>query len=166
MTVALLVEEATLPKESGSVRLLAIITGLFLSARLAMTAEEEAFHRARLRWEWRSRQWVMLTDDHDCMLGWMSWWRVTDAVLATLRTHDLPTLTSHAPAEQALTSGPHLHIATVVIVPGAPPDVFKRLCQMATSFNMDAESVSWHRYPLFGRPRFVLRRDHWQDDVF
>ncbi len=165
MTGALRAEEAALPGESGSDRLLAIITGLLLAGPL-VAHDDADFHRAHIAWEFRSGQWAMLTDDGNRLLGWLSWYRVDDYTLALLRTEDLTALFDYAPAEQALTQGPHLYIATVAIVPGAPADTFNRLCRMAATLNPDTASVSWHHRTADGRSRFVQQSgDHRQNGI-
>lgn len=153
------------PELSGGDRLLAIITGLFLSGRL-VADDDENFHRARIAWEWRSGQWVMLADARNRLLGWMSWYRVDAAALAAIREQDRAALVALGPAEETLTAGRHLHCATVAVVPGAPADAFIRLCQMGARLNAEAETVSWHRHSRRGGPRFVLRGAGWQNDIF
>lgn len=153
------------PALSGGDRLLAIITGLLLSGPL-VAHDDADFHRAHIAWEFRSGQWVMLTDDNDALLGWLSWYRVDDYALALLREDAMAALFEYAPAEQALTQGPHLYIATVAIVPGAPADTFTRLCQMAARLNPDTASVSWHHRTADGRSRFVQESgDHRQNGI-
>lgn len=154
------------PVESGGDRLLAIITGLFLAGP-AVAHDDADFHRAHIAWEFRSGQWVMLTDDRDRLLGWLSWYRVDDATLAALRELDLAALETRGPSERVLTGGPHLYLATVAVVPGAPADAFNLLCRMAARQNPSVESVSWHhRYPD-GRSRFVQQSgDHRQIGVY
>ena len=127
--------------------------------------DDEAFHRAHIAWEYRSGQWVLLADERDRMLGWMSWYRVDDAIRDALRALDMAALATLGAPDSVLTAGRHVYFASLVVVPGAPDDVFIKLCQMATDLNLDAESVSWHhRYPD-GRSRFVLRPGDWQSDV-
>lgn len=152
------------PALTGGDRLLAIITGLFLSGRLVANDDAD-FHRAHIAWEFRSGQWVMLTDARDRLMGWMSWYRVDDAALAALRELDLAALLTMGPPEQALTMGRHLYIATVAIVPGAPADAFIRLCKLVQQQNAEAESVSWHHHRAAGKSRFIQRTAQWQHDL-
>lgn len=154
----------TPPAQTGGDRLLAIITGLLLSGPL-VAHDDADFHRAHIAWEFHSGQWVMLTDDRDRLLGWMSWYRVDEAVLALLREQDFAAVFEAAPAEQALMQGPHLYIATAAIFPEAPPDTFARLCRMAARMNLEAISVSWHHRYADGRSRFVSRTGAWSDDI-
>lgn len=153
------------PALSGGDRLLAIITGLFLSGRL-VAHDDADFHRAHIAWEFCSGQWAMLTDDRDRLMGWLSWYRVDDAALAALRDLDIAGLIALGRPEETLTTGRHLYIATVAIVPGAPADAFNRLCRMAARLNPEVETVSWHhRYPD-GHARFVQQSgDHRQNGV-
>lgn len=150
---------------TGSERLLAIITGLLLSGPL-VAHDDEDFHRAHIAWEFHSGQWVMLTDDDNRLLGWLSWYRADDAPLAAIRERDFDALAAFGPPEKTLTAGRHLYIATVAIVPDAPGDAFLQLCQMAARLNPEVETVSWHHRRLGGHWHFIQRpADHRQIGV-
>lgn len=133
--------------------MLETITQLFLrDGHAPGDYDDEAWHRARIRWEWCSGQWVLIGEHN--FLGWASWYRVTPETLALIRDGELQALTQGDPVRD-LTSGPIVYAATVVVAPGAPWDTFEQLRQAVRARNADAETIAWHyRDRRDGTPRF------------
>lgn len=133
-----------------------LIAELLLASPL-VARDDPDFHRRHIAWEFESGQWVMLADDRDRLLGWLSWYRVRDATLTLLRELDIAALERIGRAEEALTAGPHLYFATALVAPWAPAGTFLRLCQLAAARNQDAETVSWHRRTTDGQSHFYMQ---------
>lgn len=161
MTAALRVEAAP-PSQEGGDRLLDLITGLFLLGP-AVAHDDADFHRRHIAWEWKSGQWVMLTDERDRLLGWLSWYCVQAEALALLRELNLDALEQLGDADLALTVGPHLYFATLLVAPWAPSDTLMRLIRLACARNPDVASISWHDRGPGGRSRFMHRPANHQE---
>lgn len=132
---------------SAEQQLVEVITRLFLRADRAPAREgADVAHRARLAWEWASRQWVMAPREPDKFWGWMSWYRVTPEIFAALRREDLRAVIDAGPPDLVLTQGPCLYIATAVVPSWAPRETYRRLFKAACTANPDACLVGgWMR---------------------
>ena len=127
------------------------IADLFLRPGSPPAAEGmDAAHRARIRFEWTSGQWVLLASKSDQFWGWMSWYRCTDEVLDLLKREDCHALIARGnPGD--LTQGPHVYIATAVVAPWAPRESCWRLGELVCEANPDATAVSAHLRKRDGR---------------
>lgn len=136
-----------------SSRVVDLITALFLAGPV-VRHDDANWHRARIRWEWNSGQWVMEAEG-DKLLGWMSYYRVSKEILDRLRPMDLSGIESFGRADQDLTTGPHLYFATALVLPWAPAGTFVRLARLIRGHNPDADTVSWHHRKKDGTARFI-----------
>ena len=135
------------------------IADLFLRPGHAPAREEmDSAHRARIRFEWVSGQWVLLAPDNK-FHGWMSWYRCTDAILVLLRAGRIAALVARANPDD-LTRGPHLYIATAVVAPRAPPGTYRALFRLVCNANPDARVIVAQLHKRDGRQRALVRRLH------
>ena len=132
---------------SAEQQLVEMIARLFLRAGSAPAREGmDVAHRARIAWEWATRQWVMAPPEPNLFLGWMSWYRASPEVFAALKREDARAVIDAGPAARVLTQGPCLYIATAVVPPWAPCETYRRLFKAACAANPDARVVGgWMR---------------------
>lgn len=132
------------------------LTALMCREGSPFAGQEEAI-RVRLEWEWKSGQWVMVTDKNDRLLAWASWYLVDDEALALLRDvpHDeiVRELRVFDPAH-----GEHVYIATAIVAPWAPKNTYLRLYPLITQKNPDALSVATHLVRRDGRVAWHQRK--------
>ena len=134
-------------RPSAEQRLVEAITRLFLRAGSAPAREgwDEA-HRARIAFEWASRQWVMAPPEPNAFWGWMSWYRVSPTIFEALKREDLRAVVEAGSPDRVLTQGPCLYIATSVVPAWAPRDTYRRLFRSVCTANPDAHCVgAWLR---------------------
>ena len=139
------------------------IADLFLRPGHAPAREgADHAHRARIRFEWVSGQWVLLAPENRFQ-GWMSWYRVSADVFDLLKREDIAALVARDAPGTDLTQGPCLYIATAVVAPGAPGGTYRRLFRAACQANPGANIVGgwlrkqderrfWHERPLSRPP--------------
>lgn len=136
-------------------QLVDVLVALLCAPGSAYADDDPAMHRPRLAYEYATGQWVAIASANT-LLGWASWYRVDDGVLAALRRgeHDDWVRDKRYPV---LTHGPHCYIATMVVRPGAPRSVYRTAFGLVGECNADAQSLSGHMVHRDGRERFVLR---------
>ena len=128
------------------------IADLFLRADAAPARENmDAAHRARLRFEWATGQWVMLASKGDQFWGWMSWYRCTAEIFERLQREYLRAVMEAGEATTMLTEGPCVYVASAVIAPWAPRHAYRRLYELVAAANRDARIIGCHFTKRDGR---------------
>lgn len=142
-----------------SERMVDCLMALFCAPGSSNEHEDPAIHRPRLRFEWRLGQWCLSMSEDNELLGWASWYRVSDADLESLRRgeQDVWVRRRYYPV---LYDGPHCYIATAIVAPGAPFDTYRQLIDDVGALNKDARSLSGNLVKRDGRERFAQR---WND---
>ncbi len=135
------------------------IADLFLRPGYLPHRLPDEINRERIRGEWLSGQWVMLTGPDDRLWGWLSWYRVNRDVLALLKADDAQALLARGdPAD--LQQGDYLYLATAVVTPWAPRGTYRALYRQACRANADAAMVCAHMIKRDGRALWHERRLH------
>ena len=95
-----------------------------------------------IRYEWESERWVMITEKNGRILGWVSWYHFDKPSLKKVKdTGIIECFLQKIP----LKAGPHVYLANCVICEDAPPDVCRRLYQMASNATAGfAETINAH----------------------
>lgn len=119
------------------------IATLFLRPGYLPRRGDDAINRARIAGEWATGQWVLVTGEDGRLWGWMSWYRVSDDVLALLRDHRAREVIERDRPEELL-DGPHCYVATAVVAPWAPRKTYRSLYRLTCAANADAQFVCGH----------------------
>lgn len=115
------------------------------------------FHRLRIGWEYASGQWVGLVGLDGAMHGWASYYRVTDRILELIREWRIEEIVRGGAASRDLTHGPHIYVATTVVVARAPRSTYMDLYRLARAKNPHAVSIAAHLRKRNGMVRWMHR---------
>lgn len=120
--------------------------------------DDPALHIPRLKFQWKSGQYVVLTNDDDAFYGYAAWYRCDDDVLKSIgdREQDEWVRNSRFPE---LTAGPNCYIADVIMSPSAPFTACRQIIDRVADLNLDAKSISAHHVRRDGRERFVYHEN-------
>jgi len=120
------------------------VATLFLRGGYAPARDDvfgEVGHRARIRWEWETGQWVLLSSRDNQFWGFMSWYRCAPDVFELLRANDVATLIARGDPARDLTAGPCVYIATAVVPEWAPRASYRMLYRLLGRANRDARVI-------------------------
>lgn len=118
--------------------------------------DDPELHRAHIKWEWQSGQWVMVTGKKNKLLGWSSYYLVDNKTLALFNEIGLEQcIKDDQPIN--LVSGEHIYIASAIIMPYAPNNVFRKLYNALKKANPKAKSITAHRRARNGKARRLHR---------
>lgn len=114
-------------------------------------------HRIHIDWEWRSGQWVMLTDKvTNRLLGWQSFYLVEESTLNLFDTGEYEDYIRDGKLVD-LINGEHIYIATTVVMPWAPEGTYRRLFELVQMGNPKAKSINAHLLKRDGKIRRLNR---------
>lgn len=111
----------------------------------AWVAANAAWLREKIVGEIRLGQWVMVAGPHAGLLGFMSWYRVSDEVLEILMDSDWDWLLERGDVND-LCHGENCFVGTVVIAPWAPANTARQLYRATRWANSDCRRFGGTRF--------------------
>jgi len=133
------------------------LTAFFCREGYPKHKDDPAVHRIHIDWEWRSGQWVMLTDkESNRLLGWLSFYLVDEETLALFESGEYEDYVREGELLN-LINGDHVYVATTVVMPWAPEGTYRRLFDLAIDVNPQAKNITADLLNRKGKVRRVQR---------